>query len=58
MLLFFNGMRPAYLRALLSTTSRSRALKSARDIAPRSSPVRVRTETVPAYMSRSPTTSI
>ena len=47
-----------YCLALVSTIWRSLAEKSARVMAPRSSPVRVRTETVPASISRSPTTSI
>ena len=41
-----------------STTSRSTAANSSSGIAPRSSPRRVRTETVPASISRSPTTSM
>lgn len=45
-------------RDLLSTISWSLAEKSDRLMAPRSSPLRVRTETVPFSISRSPTTSI
>lgn len=47
-----------YWMALLSTTSWSLAAKSSRLIAPRSSPARVRTETVLFSISRSPTTII
>ena len=48
----------SYFLALLSTTSRSRAVKSSRDMAPRSPSVRCRGETVPFSMSRSPTTTM
>ncbi len=48
----------SYLMVMASTSSRSLAAKSAQDMAPRSSPVRWRGETVPFSMSRSPTTSI
>ena len=47
-----------YQMALVSTSCFSRAAKSATDMAPRSSPVRRRTETVWFSISRSPTTSI
>ena len=47
-----------YFLALLSTTSRSRAVKSSRDMAPRSPSTRCRGETVPFSMSRSPTTTM
>ena len=47
-----------YQMALVSTSCFSRAVKSAMDMAPRSSPVRRRTETVWFSISRSPTTSI
>ncbi len=44
--------------ALVRISSRHFARKASIVIAPRSSPVRVRTETVPFSISRSPTTSI
>ena len=47
-----------YLMAMASTSSRRRAENASRSMAPRSSPVRCRTETVPFSLSRSPTTSI
>ena len=47
-----------YFLALLSTTSRSRAVKSSRDMAPKSPSTRCRGETVPFSMSRSPTTTM
>ena len=47
-----------YFLALLSTTSRSRAVNASRDMAPRSPSTRCRGETVPFSMSRSPTTTM
>ena len=47
-----------YLMTLLSTSSFSMAAKASRGMAPRSSPPRVRTETVPFSTSRSPMTSM
>ena len=45
-------------RALVSTASLIIASKASQDMAPRSSPERRRTDTVPLSISRSPTTSI
>ena len=52
------AMRNQKLRSLEAISLRQRASKSSGVIAPRSTPPRVRTETVPFSMSRSPMTSI
>ena len=48
----------SYFFALLSTTSRSSAVNSSMDMAPRSPSARWRGDTVPFSMSRSPTTTM
>ena len=54
----FRAVGRNYLMALVRTSSPSSWAKASRLMAPRSSPERCRTETVPFSISRSPTTSI